>query len=321
MQHASSRLDPLLQSCRSLPLITTAVVNPTDPLTLEGLSLAVYEQLIDPLLVGPPGPIAAAARKAGIEIGGWELVEAPDAERAASIAAELAALGRVQAIMKGCVHTRDLLAPLVDPESGLVGHRRLSHCYVLDAPSYHKPLLITDAVVNISPNLGEKADICRNAIDLVGALGLLTGPPKIALLSAVELVTDALPSTLEAAALCKMAERGQITGALIDGPLALDNALSREAASAKGIRSAVAGDADILVAPAIEAANILAKQFAFMGKASAGGLVMGGRVPVMLNSRAEGAANRLLSCAMGVLLVEARREGRFGGCRNDVVTD
>jgi phosphate acetyltransferase/phosphate butyryltransferase len=294
-----------------MPPMKTAVVHPVDPSDIECVKDAVDEHLISPVLVGPEARIREAASISGISIEDWDVVDAAYSHDAAVKAAGMASTGIVQAIMKGALHTDELLGPIVARESGLRTERRLSHAYVMDPAGYHKWLIVTDAVVNIAPDLMAKADICRNAVD---AWRVLTGKdeaPKIAVLAAVEVVNPAMQATIDAAALCKMAERGQITGCIIDGPLAFDNAISREAASKKGIVSNVAGDADILLAPDIEAGNILAKQLTFLGHADAAGLVMGSRVPVILTSRADNLRARLLSCAMALLVVQARHMGRI----------
>lgn len=305
------RFHDVMRRCAAMPPMKTAVVHPVDPSDIEIVKDAVDENLIEPFLVGPEARIREAASKSGISIDGWEVVNAPYSHEAAVKAAAMASSGIVQAIMKGSLHTDELLGPIVARESGLRTERRLSHAYVLDTAGYHKWLIVTDAVVNIAPDLMVKADICRNAVD---AWRVLTGKdeaPKIAVLAAVEVVNPAMQATIDAAALCKMAERCQIDGCIIDGPLAFDNAISREAASKKGIVSTVAGDADILLTPDIEAGNILAKQLTFLGHADAAGLVMGARVPVILTSRADNLRARLLSCALAVLATDARSKGRI----------
>lgn len=305
------RFHDVMRRCAAMPPMKTAVVHPVDPSDIEIVKDAVDENLIEPFLVGPEARIREAASKSGISIDGWEVVNAPYSHEAAVKAAAMASSGIVQAIMKGSLHTDELLGPIVARESGLRTERRLSHAYVMDTAGYHKWLIVTDAVVNIAPDLMVKADICRNAVD---AWRVLTGKdeaPKIAVLAAVEVVNPAMQATIDAAALCKMAERCQIDGCIIDGPLAFDNAISREAASKKGIVSTVAGDADILLTPDIEAGNILAKQLTFLGHADAAGLVMGARVPVILTSRADNLRARLLSCALAVLATDARSKGRI----------
>ena len=309
--HSHNRYHAVMQATSSLAPLITAVVHPVDDLVLVAVADAVRENLISPLLIGPTKRIVDAASKAGLDISAWTIVDTPHSHASAKKAAELAAEGTVQAIMKGAIHTDELLSPIVSPNFGLRTERRLSHSYVMDTAGYHKWLIVTDAVVNIAPDLAAKADICRNAIDVWCALCNENLLPKIAALAAVEFINPRMQATLDAAALSKMAERGQITGCIIDGPLAFDNAISREAALSKGIVSAVAGDPDILLAPGIEAGNILAKQLTFINHADAAGIVMGGRVPVILTSRADNLRTRLLSCALAVLVCEARRTGRI----------
>ena len=300
-----------MQACASLPALVTAVVHPVDEFDIVTVRDAVGEKLITPVLIGPETRIRSAASKSGIDLSSWKVVDAGHSHEAAETAARLAREGTVQAIMKGSIHTDELLGPIVAHGSGLRTERRLSHAYVMDTAGYHKWLIITDAVVNIAPDLGVKADICRNAIDAWHSLTSESRRPKIAVLAAVEVVNPAMQATIDAAALCKMSQRGQITGCIIDGPLAFDNAISLEAAQRKGIVSEVAGDADILLAPDIEAANILAKQLTFISHADAAGIVMGARIPVILTSRADNLRARLLSCALAVLVAEARRNGRI----------
>lgn len=307
--HPHDRYHTVIERCGSLPPLVTAVVHPVTPFDLEFVADAVREELMVPVLVGPERRIREAASKAEIDLSGWELVNAEHSHEAADYAAELASSGRVQAIMKGSLHTDELLGPIVARKSGLRTERRLSHCYVMDTAGYDKWLIITDAGVNISPDLTAKADICRNAVDAWVALTREARLPKIAVLAAVEVVNPAMQATLDAAALCKMAERKQITGCIIDGPLAFDNAISKEAAKEKHIVSQVAGDADILLAPDIEAGNILAKQLTFISHADAAGIVMGARVPVILASRSDNLRTRLLSCALAVLVYQAKKEG------------
>ena len=292
-----------------LPPLVTAVAHPVDAQVLAAVADAAMEKLIDPVLVGPAGRIEKAAAEAGIDLSKWRVVDAPHSHAAAAKAVELAVSGQAGAIMKGSLHTDELLGPIVAHGSGLRTERRLSHSYVMDTAGYHKWLIVTDAVVNISPDLCAKADICRNAVDAWVALTGEKALPKIAVLAAVEVVNPSMQATLDAAALCKMAERKQITGCIIDGPLAFDNAISKQAAKEKHIVSQVAGDADILLAPDIEAGNILAKQLTFISHADAAGVVMGARVPVILTSRADNLRTRLLSCALAVLVHQAKKAG------------
>lgn len=309
--HTHDRYHAVMQACAALPPVKTAIVHPVDELALKSVVNAVQENLITPVLVGPAAKIKDVASRTGIDISNWELVDAKYSHAAADKAAEMASKGEVEAIMKGSLHTDEILYPIVVPTSGLRTGRRLSHSYVMDTAGYHKWLIITDAVVNIAPDLGAKADICRNACDVWRVLTTEDRMPKIAVLAAVEVINPKMQATLDAAALCKMAERGQITDCIIDGPLAFDNAISKEAAAEKGIKSEVAGDPDILLTPDIEAGNMMAKQMSFINKADAAGIVMGARVPVILASRADSLRTRLLSCALAVLVAQARREGRI----------
>jgi len=302
-----ARYRELIAAAKRLPPIRTAVVHPCDEASLVGALEAAAEGLIVPILVGPESKIRAAAETAGRCLDGVELVAAPHSHAAAERAAALTREGRVEALMKGALHTDELMAAALDPAMGLRTERRMSHVFAIDAPHYPKPLFITDAAINIYPDLETKRDIVQNAIDLARAL--MIDPPRVAILSAVETVTPKIPSTIDAAALCKMADRGQITGAVLDGPLAFDNAVSREAARAKGIVSAVAGDADILVAPDLEAANMLAKQLVYLADAGIAGLVLGARVPIMLTSRADGVLSRLASAALAQIFAHWRRRG------------
>ena len=304
------RYRAIMKACHGKTAVKTAVVHPVQANVLEAVADAVKENLIVPILVGPQARIATAAKEAKIDISRWELIDTEHSHAAAAKAAELAATGKVEAIMKGSLHTDELLGAIVPSAAGLRTKHRLSHVYVMDVPGYPKPLIITDAVVNIAPDLATKADICQNAINFWHALSHEKRPPKVAVLAAVETVSAKMPATIDAAALCKMAERGQITGGIVDGPLAFDNAISKQAAADKGIVSPVAGDADILIVPEIESGNILAKQLTFLGHADAAGIVLGARVPIILTSRADNLRTRLLSCAMAVLLAAARREGR-----------
>ena len=309
--HPHDRYHAVIDRCANLPPLVTAVVHPVDAHVLAAVSEAVMENLITPILVGPAARIEKAATEAGIDLLDWRIIDAPHSHASAEKAVDLAVSGQVKAIMKGSLHTDELLGPVVAHGSGLRTERRLSHAYVMDTAGYHKWLIVTDAVVNISPDLSTKADICRNAVDAWVALTGESRLPKIAVLAAVEVVNPAMQATLDAAALCKMAERGQITGCVIDGPLAFDNAISRHAAREKQIDSPVAGDADILVTPDIEAGNILAKQLTFISHADAAGVVMGAKVPVILTSRADNLRTRLLSCALAVLVHRSREEGRI----------
>jgi len=309
--HTHDRYHKIMESCRGKAPVKTAVVHPVQANVMEAVADAAKENFIIPVLIGPRSLILAASKEANVDISKWELIHTEDSHASAAKAAELASSGKVQAIMKGSLHTDEVLEAIMPAALGLRTERRISHAYVMDVFGYPKPLIITDAVVNIAPDLAAKADICQNAIDFWRALSPEDRPPKLAILAAVETVTQKMQATVDAADLCKMAERGQITGGIIDGPLAFDNAISKQAAADKGIASPVAGDADILVAPEIESGNILAKQLTFLGHADAAGIVLGARVPIILTSRADNLRTRLLSCAMAVLLTEARREGRL----------
>ncbi len=304
------RYDAIIQSCKNLAPVRTAFVHPVSADGIKACSDAVNNDLISPILIGPRARIEAAAKEAGVDISTWEMMDVEHSHAAAVRAVELAASEKVQAIMKGSLHTDELLSPIVAATSGLRTEMRLSHVFVMDVPTYHKLLFVTDAGVNIAPDLAGKADICRNAINFWRAVSPEDREPKVAILAAVETINAKMPSTLDAAALCKMADRGQITGGIIDGPLAFDNAISKKAAAEKGIVSKVAGDPDILVVPGIESGNILVKQLSFLSHADGAGIVLGARVPIILNSRADSVRAKLLSCAMATLLVDARRKGK-----------
>lgn len=290
----------LPELARGLAPITVAVVHPCDADSLGGAIAAAKAGLVVPILVGPEPKIRAAASAAGLDLAGIRIVPTGHSHAAAQQSVQLARSGEARALMKGSLHTDELLAEVVKSTAGLRTGRRLSHVFIMDVPDYPRPLLITDAAVNIEPDLETKRDIVQNAIDLALLLGIRE--PKVAILSAVEIVTPRLRSTVEAAALCKMAERGQINGGVLDGPLAFDNAVSVDAARAKGIRSAVAGHADILVVPDIESGNMVAKQLEYLAGASAAGVVLGARIPIVLTSRAGGVQSRLASCAVALLL-------------------
>ncbi|WP_050804870.1 bifunctional enoyl-CoA hydratase/phosphate acetyltransferase [Vreelandella boliviensis] len=294
----------LIAATHNLAAIRTAVVHPCDELSIIGALDAARQGMIVPILVGPTAKIQAVAKAAGQSLDGIEIVDAPHSHAAADAAVALVRSARVEALMKGSLHTDELMNAVVNSDTGLRTERRMSHVYVLDVPPYPKPLFITDAAINIDPDLATKRDIVQNAIDLAHSLGI--HQPKVAILSAVETVNPHMISTLDAAALCKMAERGQITGGLIDGPLAFDNAISAAAAKTKGIVSNVAGDADILVAPDLEAANMMAKQLIYLAGADAAGIVLGARVPIILTSRADSPMARLASCALAQCFISNR---------------
>jgi len=300
-----ARYQQLLDAASKMTPLDTAVVHPCDELSLSGAIEAMRKNLIRPLLVGPERKIRVAAEKAGYALDGIELIDAPHSHAAAEQAVAMARSGKVRALMKGALHTDELLAPVVDVSTGLRTERRMSHIFALDVPTYPKPLFITDAAINIYPTLADKRDIVQNAIDLAHALG--NTQPKVAILSAVETVNPKITSTVEAAALCKMLERGQISGALLDGPLAFDNAISAAAAASKHLTSPVAGAADILVVPDLESGNMLAKQLIYLAGADAAGIVLGARVPIILTSRADGILSRLASCALAQLFVHQRQ--------------
>ncbi len=284
--------------------VPTAVVHPCDAATLTTVVDAAALGLIVPILVGPSAKIAAAAAANRLDIGGFRQIDTPHSHAAAAAAVALVRSGGAALLMKGALHTDELMAEVVHPEHGLRTDRRMSHAYLMDVPAYARPMIVTDAAINIAPTLDEKRDIVQNAIDLAHVIG--TDQPRVAILSAVETVTEKLRSTLDAAALCKMAERGQITGGIVDGPLAFDNAISAQAAADKGIVSPVAGVADILVVPDLEAGNMLAKQLTFLADADAAGVVLGARVPIVLTSRADSPRARIASCAVAVLMTHRR---------------
>jgi phosphotransacetylase len=294
----------LLARCAGLPPLPTAVVHPCDAVSIAGAAGAADLDLIAPILVGPEAKIRAAAESARIDISRFPIVPTPHSHAAAAKAVELVRSGQASMLMKGSLHTDELMHEVVDASTGLRTARRISHAFLMDVLNYPRPLLITDAAINVTPSLEDKRDIVQNVIDLAHVLGI--GCPRVAILSAVETVTPKLPSTIDAAALCKMADRGQITGGLLDGPLAFDNAVSLEAAAEKGIRSEVAGRADVLVVPDLEAGNMLVKQLTFLAGADAAGMVLGARAPVMLTSRADNDRARIASCAIGVLMMAAR---------------
>ena len=302
-----SKYEHLMAQCQGLAPARTAVAHPCSDAALTATVEAAGLRLIDPILVGPEKKIRDAAAAAGLNIEKLRIFDQPHSHAAADKAVELVRRGEAELLMKGSLHTDELMAAVVARDTGLRTARRISHVFIMDVPTYHKTLAVTDAAINIFPTLEDKVDIVQNAIDLVRALGLEL--PKVAILSAVETVTPKIPSTIDAAALCKMAERGQITGALLDGPLAFDNAISAEAAREKGIKSEVAGDPDILLVPDLEAGNILAKQLTFLLGADAAGIVLGARVPIILTSRADSVRARLASCAVAMLLANARRQG------------
>jgi phosphate acetyltransferase len=304
LHETGARYWHLIDATQSLEPLRMAVVHPCDELSLTGALEARRQNLIVPVLVGPEAKMRKVAAEAGISLDGLEIVNAPHSHAAAARAVDLARDGSVNALMKGALHTDELMAAVVDAASGLRTERRMSHVFALDVPTYPKPLLLTDAAINIAPDLMEKRDIVQNVIDLAHAIGIPL--PKVAILSAVETIYPKIRSTVEAAALCKMVDRGQIVGGIVDGPLAFDNAISRAAAEAKQIKSPVAGDADILVVPDIESGNMLVKQLIYLSGADAAGIVLGSRVPIVLTSRSDSVLSRLASCALAVLLERSR---------------
>jgi phosphate acetyltransferase len=304
-QTGTGKYEQMLETCKNMKPIPTAVVHPCEESALAGAVEAANLGIIVPILVGPHDKIVAIANAAGIDISRFQVVDTLHSNASAVKAVELVRTAQAELLMKGSLHTDELMAAVVSREGGLRTGRRISHVFVMDIPTYHKVLIITDGAINISPTLEDKVDICQNAVDLAISVGM--NKPKVAILAAVETVNSKMPATIDAAALCKMAERGQITGAILDGPLAFDNAISKEAARTKGIHSEVAGDPDILLAPDLEAGNILAKQLSFLAKADSAGLVLGAKVPIILTSRADSVRSRIASCAVAMLAAHARR--------------
>ena len=296
----ANQLRWLIDRAGTLERIRMAVVHPCDAPSLRAALQAQHIGLIEPLLVAPRAKLESVAQQNGLDLGDTAIDDVPHSHAAAERAAELARTGQVQALMKGSLHTDELMAAMVPREAGLRTKRRITHCFVMQTPAYPRPIIISDAAVNIAPTLDEKADIVRNAIELAQVIGMAT--PKVAILAAVETVTASMPATLDAAALCKMADRGQITGGVLDGPLAFDNAVSMEAAAIKGIISPVAGQADVLIVPDLESGNMLAKQLEYLGGADSAGIVLGARLPIVLTSRADSEDARITSCALAVLL-------------------
>jgi len=310
MKTGTGKYERLLERCKALEAVPTAVAHPCEESALTGAVEAAQAGLIDPILVGPAARIEETARSANIDLGKIEIIDAAHSMESAKKAVELVKQGRAEVLMKGSLHSDELLAAIVSRDGGLRTGRRISHVFVMDVPTYHKVLIVTDAAINIAPTLEDKIDICQNAVDLVNSLRQdKSEKPKVAILAAVETVTTKMPATIDAAALCKMADRGQIKGAILDGPLAFDSAISKQAAQTKGIKSAVAGDPDILLVPDLEAGNILAKQLSFLANADSAGLVLGAKVPVILTSRADSVRSRIASCAVATLMAHARRSG------------
>ncbi len=305
-QPPASKYERLIARAKGVPAAKTVVVHPCDESSLRGATEAAATGIISPILVGPAAKITAVARSHKLDMDDFELVDAPHSEAAAAKAVELIHEARGELLMKGSLHTDELMRAVTASGTGLRTARRISHVFVMDVPTYAETLFLTDAAINIFPDLDAKRDIVQNAIDLFTQVGL--GTPRVAILSAVETVTSKIPATIDAAALCKMADRGQITGGILDGPLAFDNAIDPEAARIKGIVSAVAGRAQILVVPDLEAGNMLAKNLVYLAKADSAGIVLGARVPIVLTSRADSVRSRLASCAAAVLYADARRK-------------
>jgi phosphate acetyltransferase len=301
-----AKYDRLIAAAKHVPSAVTIVVHPCDETSLTGVCEAAEIGIIKPVLVGPAARIKATAARFNLSISAFDLVDAPHSDAAAARGVELVHEAKGELLMKGSLHTDELMRAVTASAGGLRTNRRISHVFVMDVPTYSETLFITDAAINIFPDIDAKRDIVQNAIDLFVQIGL-GSHPRVALLSAVETVTTKIPSTIEAAALCKMADRGQITGGVLDGPLAFDNAIDPEAAAIKGIKSPVAGRAQILVVPDLEAGNMLAKNLTFLAKADAAGIVLGARVPIVLTSRADSVRARLASCAVAVLYADARR--------------
>jgi len=306
IERKHEKYERLLDFCRSLPPTPTAVAHPCDESSLRGAVDAARLGLIAPILVGPRARIEAVAAQYGIDISGIPLVDALHSHESADKAVALVREGRAEALMKGSLHTDELMGAVVKRDTGLRTARRLSHCFIMDVPTYAETLIVTDAAINIAPTMEDKVDIIQNAIDLAHALHF--PEVRVAILSAMETVNPKVPSTIEAGALCKMADRGQITGAILDGPLALDNAINLESVAIKKINSPVAGTANVLVVPDLEAGNMLAKSLTFLAGADAAGIVLGARVPIILTSRADSVMTRLASCAIAVLVAQAHHE-------------
>ncbi len=311
MERKHEKYERLIARCKALTPVPTAVAHPCDESSLRSAVEAAELGILQPILVGPRAKIEAVATQFQLDISSYEIVDAPHSHAAADEAVRLAREGKAEMLMKGSLHTDELMGAVVRTGTGLRTERRISHAFIMDVPNLDRPIIITDAAINIFPTLEDKMHIVQNAIDLVRALGF--DQPKVAILSAMETVNPKVPSTVEAAALCKMADRGQITGGLLDGPLALDNAIDPAAARIKKIDSPVAGLADILVAPDLEAGNMLAKSLTFMADADAAGIVLGARVPIILTSRADSVMTRRASCAVAALVAQARREDASKG--------
>jgi phosphate acetyltransferase len=306
MNPKHEKYNQLIARCKALPPVPTAVAHPCDESSLKGAIEAAELGILKPILVGPRAKIEAVAAQFQINLAGYEIVDVPHSHAAADMAVQLAREGKAEMLMKGSLHTDELMGAVVRTATGLRTERRISHAFIMDVPALDRPVIVTDAAINIFPTLEDKQHIIQNAIDLALALGFKQ--PKVGILSAVETINPKIQSTVEAAALCKMADRGQITGGILDGPLALDNAINLNAAKIKHIASPVAGMADILVVPDLEAGNMLAKSLSFLAEADAAGIVLGARVPIILTSRADSVTTRLASCAVAALVAQSRRE-------------
>lgn len=303
-EHKNSLYDYLISLNKNFPPLKTAIVHPVDRISLEGAIAGAEVGLITPVFIGPKSKILSVAKESNIDISNYDIIDTKHSHESAELSVAMAKKGQVEALMKGNIHTDELMESIVNKQTGLRTARRISHVFVIDTQKYPKPLFVTDAAINIHPTLSDKVDIVRNAIDLFRALQL--GIPKVAIVSAVETVSEKIPSTLDATALCKMAERGQIIGGILDGPLAFDNAISIESARVKGIESKVAGYADIIVAPDIESGNMLYKQMTYFAGMEAAGLVLGSSVPIILTSRGSDLESRKVSCAMALMYMRYR---------------
>jgi len=306
MERKHEKYERLIALCKTLPPAPTAVAHPCDENSLKGATEAAQMGLLKPILVGPRAKIEAVAKQFGIDVSPYEIVDTPHSHASATEAVRLARQGKAEMLMKGSLHTDELMSAVVARDTGLRTARRISHCFVMDVPALDRAIIVTDAAVNMFPTFEDKVHIIQNAIDLAHAFG--KPQPKVAILSAMETINPKVQTTIEAGALCKMADRGQITGALLDGPLALDNAINLTAAKTKKLDSPVAGQADILIVPDLEAGNMLAKSLSFLADADAAGIVLGARVPIILTSRADSVMTRLASCAVAALVAKAQRE-------------
>lgn len=310
MDKAVSSFHATITSCTECTALKTAVIHPVRVEDIELVAEAASRNLIAPILIGPKDKIEAAATEAKIDISKWELIDVEHSHAAAAKGADMAANGDVDSMLKGGLHSDEILRAIITKRS-LLTERRISHAYLMDIPNYHKPLVISDAAVNIAPDLAVKADVTQNAIHLWSALFGDERLPKVAIVAAVEMVNPNMQATIDAACLCKMSDRGQITGGILDGPLAFDNAINMAAAKSKGIISDVAGDPDIIIPPNLESANIMAKELTFLANAEAAGIILGARIPIILTSRADSLQTKLMSCALAVKVAQARKNGKF----------